>query len=230
MTDQKLPSETIQPIDMVAQRSPDWFKARLGKVTASKVGDILATIRNGSYAASRKNYAAQLITERLSPETLPEPYTNEAMLWGIEQEPAAVAAYEAHTGTKVTETGFVDHPTIPMAGASPDGLIEEISFSTNGPIYGCLEIKCPTTATHIETILSGEIPEKHKYQMIWQLACTGREYCDFVSYDSRLPDNMALFVRRFTVDRDEITRVEQEVSVFLQEVEETINALKEKFG
>lgn len=226
MTDQKLP-ETIQPIDMAAQRSPDWFKARLGKVTASKVGDILATIRNGNYAASRKNYAAQLITERLSPENLPEPYTNEAMLWGIEQEPLALEAYRNKTGNSVEEVGFVDHPTIPMAGASPDGLVVDIlsPFTEEG----CLEIKCPTTATHIETLLAGEIPSKHRYQMLWQMACTGRKWCDFVSFDSRMPSEMQLFVKRFIPEADEVERTEAEVKVFLKEVEETIQELKEKF-
>lgn len=216
MTDPKLP-EAVEH----EQRSSEWFKARLGKVTASRIGDILATIRNGNWAASRKNYAAQLVTERLSPEKIPEPFTNEWMQWGVDQEPAARAAYEAHTGTTVTEVGFIDHPEIPMAGASPDGFLGE---------DGCLEIKCPTTATHIETLLAGEIPEKHKYQMMWQIACSGREYCDFVSYDPRLPDNMALFVERFTPDRDDIRRIEKEVIEFNIEVDELVNALKEKFG
>ena len=202
------------------QRSREWFEARLGKVTASKIGDILATIRNGNWAASRKNYAAQLITERLNNEP-PEPFTNEAMQWGIDQEGPACEAYSKATGNEVVEVGFVDHPTLKNAGASPDGLIGD---------DGLLEIKCPNTATHIETILSGEIPEKHHYQMLWQMACTGRQWCDFVSYDPRLPENMSLFIKRFEADKHEIERIEIEVDEFLKEVDTTVQALQSKFG
>lgn len=212
--------EPIKEIE-VAQRSEQWFKDRLGKVTASRIGDILNTIRNGNWAASRKNYAAQLVTERLSPERIPEAFTNEAMQWGVDQEPHARAAYEARTGNKVTEVGFCDHPTIAMAGASPDGFVGD---------DGLLEIKCPTTATHIETLLAGQIPEKHKYQMLWQMACTKRTWCDFVSFDPRLPEEMQVFLERFHGDPAEITRIEKEVMIFNEEVDATVDALTKKFS
>jgi putative phage-type endonuclease len=202
------------------QRSEEWFAQRRGKVTASRIGDILATIRNGNWAASRKNYAAQLVTERLTGKD-PEPFTNEYIEWGIEQETPAREAYEKATGSAVTEVGFVDHPTIGMAGASPDGLVNE---------DGLLEIKCPTTATHIATLLDGDFNEKYRLQMMWQMACTGRKWCDFVSFDPRLPENMQLFIKRFEADAEEIAYIEQEVRRFLREVEETADALQHKYG
>lgn len=201
------------------QRSDEWFEIRKGKVTASRIGDILNQLRNGNWAASRKNYAAQLVTERLDGK-LPEPFTNEAIQWGIDQEPFACEAYTLKTGNEVQEIHFIDHPTIPFAGASPDGLVDE---------DGLLEVKCPTTATHIETLLADEIPEKHKYQMLWQMACTGRQWCDFISYDSRLPKEMQLFIRRLPRDEKEIERIENEVRIFQGEVEALVNALKAKF-
>lgn len=202
----------------ITQRSELWFEARLGKITASRVADILATLKNGSWAASRKNYAAQLVTERLTGKG-PEPFTNEAIQWGIEQEPLAREAYTKRTGNSVQEVGFVDHPTIAMAGASPDGLVGE---------DGLIEIKCPTTATHIDTFLSEEYNEKYKYQMLWQMACTRRKWCDFVSFDSRLPEEMQLFTQRLHYDEKEGALIEREVQIFQEEVAATVNALESK--
>jgi putative phage-type endonuclease len=201
------------------QRSEEWFAARRGKVTASKIGDILNTIRNGNWAASRKNYAAQLVTERLTGRD-PEPFTNEAIQWGIEQEAPAREAYMKKTDFIVNEVGFIDHPTIPYAGASPDGLIGN---------DGLLEIKCPTTATHIERLLGADIPESYRLQMLWQMACTGRVWCDFVSFDPRLPEDMQIYLKRFERDNEEIARIEKEVKVFLDEVSTTVDALQAKF-
>lgn len=201
------------------QRSEEWFEARRGKVTASKIGDILATIRNGNWAASRRNYAAQLVTERLTGRD-PEPYTNEWIEWGIEQEPVAKEAYSKRTNVIVEEVGFVDHPVLVGSGASPDGLVGE---------EGLIEIKCPTTAIHIERLLGADIPVNYIHQMNWQMACTGRKWCDFVSFDPRLPEEMQLFIQRFERDEKEIEYLEHEVGVFLQEVERTVQALKEKY-
>lgn len=203
------------------QRSPEWFACRRGKVTASRIGDILATIRNGNWAASRKNYAAQLVTERLTGKD-PEPFTNEAIEWGIAQEAPAREAYTKATGSAVIEVGFIDHPVIPLAGASPDGLVGD---------DGLIEIKCPTTATHIERLLAadGAIPENYRLQMIWQMACTGRKWCDFVSFDPRLPEEMQLFISRLERDDKELKHVENEVEIFLNEVAATVAALQGKF-
>lgn len=201
------------------QRSEEWFKQRIGKVTASRIGDILATLRNGSWAASRKNYAAELVRERLTNKP-PEPFTNEYIEWGIEQEAPAREAYEKATGSAVVESGFVDHPTIPHSGASPDGLVGE---------DGLIEIKCPTTATHIDTLLNGTINDRYKYQMLWQMACTGRKWCDFVSFDPRMPEDMQLFIERYAPDDKEIKEVENAVIDFLEEVKKTVVELEAKF-
>ncbi|HET7596316.1 MAG TPA: YqaJ viral recombinase family protein, partial [Burkholderiales bacterium] len=192
---------------MLEQRSEAWFAARAGKVTASRISDVLARTKAG-WGASRKNYAAQLVAERLTGTVEPS-YCNAAMQWGTDTEPFARDAYCQHMLCSVEEIGFVDHPTIAMAGASPDGLIGD---------GGLVEIKCPGTATHIETLLGGSIPDKYRLQMLFQMACTGRQYCDFVSFDPRLPETMRLFVQRLPRDDAEIAEIEREVGIFLSEV------------
>lgn len=159
-----------------------------------------------------------MVTERLTAKP-PEPFTNEAIQWGIDQEPLAREAYTNRTGNAVTEVGFVDHPVLPFSGASPDGLVGE---------DGLVEIKCPTTATHIDTLLSEEFNDKYKLQMLWQMACTGRKWCDFVSFDPRLPEDMQLFIVRMERDDKEIEHVEKEVKVFLEEVANTVSKLENK--
>lgn len=202
------------------QRSEEWFDARRGKVTASRIGDILATIRNGNWAASRRNYAAELVTERLTGKTA-ENFVSDHMQYAIEQEPVARAAYEASTGLKVVEDGFTPHPRLPLSGASPDGLVGD---------DGLIEIKCFNTANQIEILLKGEVEEKYRLQMVWQMACTGRKWCDFVSFEPNLPPEMQLFIKRFERNDKEIYHLENEVEIFLNEVEQTVNALQKKFG
>lgn len=204
---------------MVEQRSEEWFEQRRGKVTASRIGDILATIRNGNWAASRKNYAAQLVTERLSGK-VEENFTSEAMRWAIEQEAPAREAYVKATGNAVVEVGFIGHPTIADAGASPDGLVGD---------DGLIEIKCFNTANQIETLLNEQVDEKYRLQMVWQMACTKRKWCDFVSYDPRMPEKMQLFIKRFERDDKELYHIENEVELFLNEVDTTTKALAAKF-
>jgi putative phage-type endonuclease len=199
------------------QRSPEWFAARLGKVTASRVADVIAKTKTG-YSASRDNYMAQLVCERMT-GVQGESYTNTAMQWGTDQEPLARAAYEAAQDVLVDETGFVIHPRISEAGASPDGLVG---------MFGLIEIKCPNTATHIETILSDKVPGKYFTQMQWQMACTERQWCDFVSYDPRMPDGLQLFVQRVDVDPDYIKTLETDVIAFLCELETKIKNLNER--
>jgi len=201
------------------QRSEEWYAARCGKVTASKIADITKRIKSGDWAASRRNYAAQLVTERLTGRPHIPTYTNEYMEWGQEQEAPAREAYVKVTGSTVEEVGFVDHPRIGLAGASPDGLI-----GTDG----LLEIKCLIKANHIDILLTENL-EKYELQMLWQMACTGRQWCDFVSYNPELPDDMQLFIKRLHRDEDKIHKLEREVKIFLEEVEETTNDLKSKF-
>ena len=196
------------------QRTEEWFSARLGKVTASRVADVLAKIKSGE-SASRKNYKMELVVQRLTNKQ-GESFTNAAMEWGTEQEPFARMAYEAHTGTFVKEEGFVDHPTIEGFGCSPDGIVGE----------GLIEIKCPNTATHIETVLENKAPSKYIPQMQCQMACTGAKWCDFVSFDPRVPEDLQLFVVRVERDQEYIDAMEVEVKQFLSEVLDLFNQLK----
>lgn len=199
------------------QRSPEWFAARLGKVTASRVADVIAKTTTG-YSTSRANYMAQLVCECMT-ATQAESFNSTAMQWGTDQEPLARAAYEAAMDVLVDETGFVIHPTIAEAGASPDGLIG---------LFGLIEIKCPMTATHIETLLSEKVPAKYNTQMQWQMACTGRQWCDFVSFDPRMPDGLQIFIKRVEYNDALIKGMESEVKKFLAELETKIVKLNER--
>jgi putative phage-type endonuclease len=203
----------------IEQGSPEWFSARLGRVTASRVADVLAKTKSG-YSASRATYMAELIVERLTGKRV-DSFVSSSMMWGTNTEPLARAAYEAHTGVLVEEVGFVPHPTISMSGASPDGLI-----GTDGLV----EIKCPNTATHIDTLMSGSVPLKYLYQMQWQMICTRREWCDFVSFDPRMPEEMQLFVQRQVLSNDSALDLSREIVSFLAELDEKVSKLKEKYS
>ena len=202
----------------IEQGSDAWRKIRLGKVTASRVHDVTARIKSG-WAASRANYAAALIAERLT-GTVHATYTNGAMEWGTDTEPQARAAYEFHTDTDVEQIAFVDHPSICMSGCSPDGLIGS---------DGLLEIKCPNTATHIATLLSAVPDKKYVLQVQWQMACTGRKWADLASFDPRLPPEMQLSVTRVDRDTDCIRELEIEVLKFLCELEVTLERLRQRY-
>jgi len=199
---------------LMEQGTDAWFTARIGKVTASRVADLMAKTKTG-YSASRDNYMAQLVCENLT-KTKAEGFTNTAMEWGTEQEPFARAAYEAKTGVMVEEVGFVPHPLIEWAGASPDGLV--------GP-DGLVEIKCPNTATMIDTLLTGKVPGKYNIQMQFQMACTGRHWCDYVVFDPRMPAKAQLFVKRVFRDDAFIQEMEAEIVNFLAEVNVQIQQL-----
>lgn len=200
------------------QRTEEWFSARLGRVTASRIADVCARTKSG-WGAGRKNYMAELVAERLT-GVRTEGFTNAAMQWGTDIEPEARVAYEFYRGATVVETGFVPHPSIADTGASPDGLVGE---------DGLIEIKCPNTATHLETLLGSELPQKYFLQMQWQMACTGRQWCDFASYDPRLPESMRLFVDRVKRDDTAITSIEKDVIGFLTELRDTVHRLRSKY-
>ena len=196
------------------QRSEEWFQARLGKVTASRVADVLAKIKSGE-SASRRNYKIQLVSERLTGERQ-ETYVNQAMQDGIDREFYARKRYVQQFG-EVEEVGFVKHPTL-EAGASPDGLV-----GTDGII----EIKCPMGSTHTETLMTQEVPSKYVPQIQFQLLVTGRKWCDFVSYNPMFPENLQVFVRRVFANKEYQQELEDEVKQFLNEVDDVINKLKE---
>ena len=201
---------------MIIQGSPEWFAIRLGKATASKITDILSTVKSGE-SAGRKNYRMELVCERLT-GLKAEGYTNSHMDRGTALEPIARALYEFKNDVVVDEIGFVIHPDMEMSGASPDGLINE---------DGLIEIKCPTANNHVDTILSGKSPSKYYAQMQWQMACTNRLWCDFVSYCPEVGDKLALFVTRVPRDDSWIVDTEIAVSKFLNEVSELTQQLKD---
>lgn len=205
-------------MDEIVQGSPEWHAVRLGKVTASRIADVCARTKSG-WGAGRKNYMAELVAERLTGERT-EGFTNAAMQWGTDMEPEARIAYEFYRDATVVETGFVLHPSIAETGASPDGLVGD---------HGLVEIKCPNTATHIETLRGGSIPEKYFLQMQWQMACTGRQWCDFASYDPRMPESMRLFVDRVKRDDAAIAAIEKDVLGFLTELRDTVRDLRSKY-
>ncbi len=199
---------------MITQGSLAWHAQRLGKVTASRVADVIAKTKSG-YSTSRENYMTELALERLTGQRQ-EAFTNAAMQWGTETEPLARAAYEARTGEIVDEVGMIDHPRIAMSGASPDGLINS---------DGLLEIKCPNSATHVQTLRTKKPAAKYITQMAWQMACTGRQWCDFVSFDPRMPAGLQLFVTRIQRDQALIDELEAEVRSFLFELDQMVKEI-----
>jgi putative phage-type endonuclease len=208
---------------MIEQRTDEWFQQRLGKVTASRISDVIAKTKTG-VSTSRQNYLVQLVSERLTGKK-GDSFVNQAMLDGIERESSARELYMRTRGVSVTEVGFFDHPTIAMSGASPDGAV---NAEEEGKYIGLIEIKCPLETTHTNTLMSKSVPSKYIPQMQWQLACTNARWVDFVSYNPNFPEELQLFVAR--IDRDDsyiIGELEAEVIKFLNEVEQTIIKLKE---
>jgi putative phage-type endonuclease len=196
------------------QRTDEWYQARLGKVTASRLADVLAKIKTGE-AAARANYRIELVAERLT-GTRAQSFTSASMQWGIDYEQAAVAEYELATGRFIRDCGFIQHPTIIDSGASPDGLVGD---------DGLIEVKCPETKTHINTLLTKQVPAQYLPQMQWQLACTGRGWADFVSYDPRIPQHLQTAIIRVERDQKLIDEYTVEVNQFLDEVLQVLQRL-----
>jgi putative phage-type endonuclease len=203
--------------NVIVQGTDEWFAARRGKVTASRVADVMARTKSG-FAASRSNYKAELVLEILT-NTTAVGFVSEAMKWGTEQEPNARALYASTIFDPVVEVGFVDHPDILGAGCSPDGLVGD---------DGIVEIKCPNTATFLEIFLTDNIPQKWLTQIQMQLDCTGRKWCDFVCYDPRMPEGGQIYVQR--VERDEmfISTMREMIQTFIKELNEEVEQVKTK--
>ena len=201
----------------VQQGTPEWHQLRLGKVTASRVADILAKTKTGP-SASRQNYLIELALQRTT-GIIQESYSNAAMEWGTQTEPQARVAYEVNTNNFVDQLAFVDHPSIDWFGCSPDGLVSD---------RGLLEIKCRHSASHWETIKLDEIPKKYWIQMQAQLACTGREWNDYVSFDPRMPERSQLYIKRVFRDEEFISEMESEIKNFLLEVETEVNLMRNR--
>jgi putative phage-type endonuclease len=202
---------------MIEQGTPEWHELRRGKVTASRVADILARTKTGP-SASRQNYLIELALQRVT-KTIEESYTNAAMEWGTQTEPQARVAYEVKTGNFVDQVAFIDHPTITGFGCSPDGIVD---------LDGLIEIKCPNSATHWSYIKANEPPNKYFIQMQAQMAVTGAKWCDFVSFDPRMPERSQLLVVRVMRDPEYILYMEAEIVQFLKEVEKEVQLMEKR--
>ena len=202
----------MKVIDAV-QGTPEWLAARAGRVTASMISNVLMKPETAGF----RDYQAQLVAEILTGKPQGSDYTNVHIQFGSETEPLARSAYEAETGFSVNEVGLCIHPTIERAGASPDGLVGN---------SGLVEIKCPKVATHLAYQIAGVVPAGYKNQMMWQMACTGRDWCDFVSFRPDLPEHLQLFIVRFKRDSAKILELETAVISFLSTVDAMLAKLK----
>jgi putative phage-type endonuclease len=193
------------------QGTAEWLQDRLGRVTASKIADVMMKPATAGY----QNYLAQLVCERLT--GLPtEGFVSSAMAFGTETEPQARAYYEMETGRDVEQVGFIPHPTLAMSGASPDGIIGA---------DGLIEIKCPMPATHIKTLTGAGIDRKYLLQMQWQMVCTERDWCDFVSFCPALPPELSMYLKRVDRDAELCAEITAAVTAFLADVDAKCAAL-----
>jgi hypothetical protein len=199
------------------QGTLEWKELRCGIVTASRFADVMDFTKKGE-GAGRKKYRSEIICEILTGQPYPQ-YESWEMKWGKDQEPFARAAYEMQHDVLVETPGFVKHATIARFGGSPDGYVGD---------DGMIQIKCPNTTTHLNWMLAGTIPVEHAPQMIAEMAVYGREWCDFVSFDPRLPEHLQLFVRRWSRNERLIAGTEQEVVHFNAEVDQVLAALPKK--
>jgi putative phage-type endonuclease len=202
----------------VQQQTADWLQMRVGRVTGSRVPDVMSRLKNGQPSARRKNYVIELVTERLTGMAV-DHFVNDAMIHGTEQEPFACAAYEILTGNDTDRVGMAIHPNIDGFSASPDRAVGE---------EGLLEVKCPTTAVHIEYMLAGEVPAEYRDQCFAEMACWERQWVDFCSFDPRVPPSMQLFVKRLERDDKRIAEIEFAVVELLAEVEDMLGRLRGK--
>lgn len=202
-------------IETCIQGTQDWFEARNGRVTASRIKDAMNYLKSGKEGQKRIDYKTELIAETLLGEAVPH-FVSDAMKWGMEQEALAATEYELDSPEDVRTVGFVYHPTIERAGASPDRLVGK---------EGLLEVKCPNTTTHIEWILAGVVPEEHRLQMYFQMRCCERAWCDFMSFDPRLPKRYQRFVKRLYADTAKMAEIDAEVTKFLGEVDAIVAQL-----
>ena len=201
----------------IEQRSEQWFAARCGSLGASQIADAISKSKDGkAFGSTSANLRAKLVVERLT-GVQEDGFKTAAIQHGIDCEEAARLAYEAHTGAFVTEVGLYKHPTIEGTHASPDGLVGD---------DGLIEIKCPNSATHIDTLKTEKVPTKYLYQMQWQMRCTDRQWCDYVSFDPRLLENLRLFVKRIPRDDALIAKLEAEVTQFLKGVDDDVAMLQ----
>ena len=200
------------------QHTEQWWAARLGKVTASRIGDLTKRTQKGAWAATRNNYLREKVVERITKINRDRRHVP-SLTARLELEPDARAAYEWHTDTAIELIGFVNHPRIVDAGASPDGLVS---------VDGQIEIKCPDSETHLDIISADAIDRDYYLQIQFGLACTGRAWCDFVSFDPTMPEYLKLYIRRIVRDDVKIREIENQVCEFLTEVDQKVAAIEAK--
>ena len=200
----------------IEQQTPEWYEVKIGKVGASRLSDVMAEGKNGKPSATRANYMYELLAARLTGE-YQQTYQSPEMLRGIELEAEARRKYEIVTFNEVKQVGWIAHPEIEMCGCSPDGLVDD---------DGLIEIKCPNTKTHLETVLHGKIDRSYMLQMQWQMECSGRDWCDFVSYDPRLPENIQICIIRVDKKQEVIDSIKTAVQAFLSELAELENKIR----
>jgi putative phage-type endonuclease len=211
-------------VDDLVQQTPEWLEMRKGMATGSMVRDAIAKMKTQpkegptKYQQCRENYLFDIVATRLTGD-MPDRYVSRAMEFGTENEPLAISAYEQHENCLVEPVGFAFHPKIKWFGASPDGLVGD---------DGSIEVKCPTSATHLQWIIDGCVPDEHIPQMKAVMACAEREWCDFVSFDPRMPEHLKLFIRRLERDEPMILEMEKEVEKFLAETQHMLEVIKKK--
>lgn len=198
------------------QGTAEWLDVKRGKISASRIAEVLDFLKKGGEGASRRNYRQELIAERLTGRS-EDHYVSPEMAWGSEFEPIARSAYEIATGEMVDTVGFILHTGFDFAGASPDGLVGN---------DGGIEIKCPKTTTHLKWLQVGTVPEEHQAQCLWNMACAERQWWDFLSFDPRLPEGLRSFIVRMERDERRIGEIEDQVALFHEEVEAACSALR----
>lgn len=204
-------------MNFAPQGSGAWLNQRVGCLTASRMADAMAMLKSDKPSESRNKLMIEILAERMTGDAAPH-FVNDAMRWGIEQEPHAKSAYEAASGNLLDACGFIPHPSIEYFGSSPDSLLDDDAV---------VEFKCPTSTTHVGWLLAGVMPEQHKPQVLAQLACTQRTRAVFVSFDPRMPVKRQLFIKEWTPDPAEIAAVEGAAREFLRELDAMFQQLAE---
>jgi putative phage-type endonuclease len=213
-------AERLMRVIPCEQNTPEWHAARCGRVTGSRIADVMIKLASGKPSAMRATYMGELLAERLSGTQTMDSYQSPAMRWGHENEAKACDAYAFLFNVEPVAVGFVLHPTLDMAGASPDRLVGD---------KGLIQIKCPNSSTHAETLLGAPIDKKYLQQMQWEMCCAEREFCDFVSFDPRFPLGMQLVRKRIMRDDATIKEMEREVTLFLGELSDKDGQLRKLY-
>jgi len=206
----------------VEQGTPEWKQARAGRVTASRIKDVLAKGKGSAESASRADFRMEIVCSMLTGEPQEDGFFSKDMAWGVDHESEAREAYSVENGVLVDQVGMVVHIGDDRCAASPDGMV---GWDGENEPEGLVEIKCPKTKTHIGYLMAGGVPTEYQPQMLWQMACTGAQWCDFVSYDPRLSEALQLYICRFPRDEARIEEIQNEVSRFLDECEKLHDTL-----